>query len=102
MALRVKEIRRAQKLSQLALAERAGLSRSQLSEIENETEPATQRRLEAIAAALGVQVHELFTTDARDAYRGEIEALMKQMSEQDRQALLRMARAMARASETSA
>ncbi len=102
MALRVKEIRRTLRISQQTLADKAGLSRSQLAEIENETEAATPRRLESIAAALGVPVHELFTTDARDAYRGEIEVLMRQMSEQDQQALLRMARAMARASGTDA
>ncbi len=99
MALRIRAIRTQKGLSQLELAEMAGLSRSQLSEIESEKKPATQRRLAAIAAALGVEVPELFSNDAREAYKGEIEALMRHMTEQDRLTILRMARALAQERE---
>jgi transcriptional regulator with XRE-family HTH domain len=102
MSLRIKELRTKKGLSQLDLAQMAGMSRSQLSEIEGEKKPATQRRLAAIAAALGVDVPALFSQDAREAYKGEIEALMRHMSEQDRLTILRMARALVRASEPDA
>lgn len=102
MSLRIKELREQRGLSQVTLAGMAGMSRSQLSEIETETKPATQRRLRAIASALGVEVPALFSRDAREAYRGEIEALMRYMSEQDRMTLLRMARALVQESEPGA
>lgn len=102
MSLRIKELRLQKGLSQLDLAQMARMSRSQLAEIETEKKPATQRRLADIAAALGVEVPALFSQDAREAYRGEIEALMAHMSEQDRLTILRMARALVRDSEPSA
>lgn len=96
MALRIKELRESRGLSQVELADKVGVSKSQMSEIENEVRHATQQRLVAIAKALGVPIVDLFTADAREAYRGEIEALMTEMSEQDQRALLRMAQALAR------
>lgn len=97
MALRIKDAREAKGLTQVQLAEMVGLSKGQMSDIESERRHATQRRLVAIAKALDVKIADLFTNDAREAYQGEIEALMTEMSEQDRLALLRMARALARA-----
>lgn len=73
----------------------AGLSRSQLSEIENEAKPANTRRLNALAAALRVPVDELFEQGARDAYMDEVRELWPLMSDEDRQAVLRMIRAFA-------
>lgn len=96
MALRIKELRKAAGWSQDVLAAKAGLSRSQLSEIESETKPANTRRLKAIAEALSVDVTELFEPGARDALMAEVQALLDGMSEEDRDAVLRHARALAR------
>lgn len=96
MTLRIRELRKARRLSQEELADKAGLSRSQLSEIETETKPANTLRLSAIAAALGVPVEQLFEDSARERYTSEIVDLMKTMTEEDKAALIRMAQALAR------
>lgn len=95
MPLKIRDLRIAKGMSQQDLADLAGISRSQLSEIETEAKPGTQRRLASIARSLGVTVPELFSTNAREAYRGEIQALMDHMSAEDRLTILRMARALA-------
>lgn len=96
MALRIKHLRTTAGLSQSDLAEMASISRSQLSEIENEAKPANTRRLSAIAAALGVQVEDLFDkTSDKPLYLIELEGLLPQLSSADRDALLRLARTMA-------
>lgn len=96
MALRIKQLRESAGLSQQLLAEKAGVSRSQLSEIENEVKPANTLRLNAIAAALGVAVDELFEAGARDSYLAELDALWPDLSDDDRKTLIRMAEAFAR------
>lgn len=60
MTLKIRALRIAAGLSQQMLAEKAGISRSQLSEIETEAKPANTLRLNSIASALGVQVEDLF------------------------------------------
>lgn len=96
MALRIKSLRKAKGLSQQELADMTGISRSQLSEIESEAKPGNTLRLSAIAKALGVSVNELFEDGAKAAYLQEIESLMAQMSDEDRNALIRMAQALAK------
>lgn len=95
MGLRIKELRENRGWSQAILAEKAGVSRSQLSEIENERKPANTLRLSAIARALDVDVDELFTDDAREAYKSVILSLMRRMSDADRESVIRHARALA-------
>lgn len=95
MALRIRLLRRGRGLSQARLAALAGLSRSQLSEIESEAKPANTRRLEAIAMALGVGVEQLFEPVGESAQAEEILALIRQMSSEDRASFLRIARALA-------
>ena len=94
MALRIQQLRKARGLTQEVLAAQAGLSRSQLSEIETEAKPANTRRLTALARALGVDVSELFEGGEREAYRYEIDAIMAELPDEDRDALMRIARAM--------
>lgn len=96
MALRIKTLREARGLTQGMLAEMAGLSRSQLSEIETERKPANTLRLNAIAAALGVSVDALFEDGNREAYVSEILSLMRDMPEDDRQAIIRHAKALSK------
>ena len=64
MTLKIRALRIAAGLSQQMLAEKAGISRSQLSEIETEAKPANTLRLNSIANALGVQVEDLFESGA--------------------------------------
>lgn len=96
MALKIKQLRIGRGLTQQQLAEMAGVSRSQLSEIESETKPANTLRLNAIAAALAVSVDDLFDHAAKDAYRAELFTLMADMDDADKDAIIRMARAMAK------
>ena len=96
MGLRISKLRVAAGLSQILLAEKAGISRSQLSEIETEAKPANTRRLAAIAKALGVTVDQLFEPNAADDYLIELRGLMSDMLDEDRQTIIRMAQAFAR------
>lgn len=93
MGLRIKEIRKAKKLTQADVADKAGMSRPLLAEIENETAPANTLRLAAIARALEVTVEELF--EAEDAYRRLIVDYLRDMSADDRAHVLRFAEALA-------
>lgn len=95
MSLRIKEIRIARGLSQALLAEKAGVSRSQLSEIETEAKPANTLRLNAIAVALGVSVEQLFSEGAKAQYIDELTRLVASLDESDQLTLVRLARALA-------
>jgi transcriptional regulator with XRE-family HTH domain len=96
MVLRVKEIRKAKGLSQEQLAALAGVSRSQLSEIETEAKPANTLRLAAIARVLGVDVHELFASPTGESEQSLMAGLMRDMSAEDRKSLIHYARALAK------
>lgn len=96
MGLRIKELRMEREWSQAHLADLAGVSRSQLSEIENERKPANTLRLNAISSALGVSVDELFSEEAAASYRNEIIALMRDMHPDDREAVIRHAKALSK------
>ena len=96
MTLKIRALRIASGLSQQMLAEKAGISRSQLSEIETEAKPANTLRLNAIAAALGVQVEDLFESGAKQGYLSELESLFGRMTDEDREAIIRLAKSLAR------
>jgi transcriptional regulator with XRE-family HTH domain len=96
MVLRVKEFRKAKGWSQEQLAAMAGVSRSQLSEIETEAKPANTLRLASIARALGVETHDLFTGPAGESDHSLVADLMRGMSPEDRKALIHYARALAK------
>lgn len=95
MALKIRALRKERGWSQAHLADLANLSRSQLSEIENEKKPANTRRLVSIAQALGVSVDDLFQDDGKIPYKSAILNLMTQLSEADRDIVLAMARSLA-------
>lgn len=63
MRLAIHRHRKAQGLTLEALAERAGISRSYLNELENGSKVANARRLQQIANALGIQVTDLIEQD---------------------------------------
>jgi len=95
MGLRIRHLRKAKGLTQAMLAEMAGISRSQLAEIEGERKPANTIRLAAIARALEVSVEDLFDEGEAESYRRVILDLMRTMEPEDRSALIRHAEALA-------
>lgn len=90
MSLRIKTLREEKGWTQADLAERARMSRSQLAMIENETRPANTLRLNAIAAALGVEAQDLF-----DSPESRLIGLVRGLCAEDRDVLVRMAEALA-------
>lgn len=95
-ALRIRMLRKAKGLSQEELADEAGLSRSQLSEIETGAKPANTLRLAAIARVLGVQPRELFDAPQED-WAVEMLELMGRLTSDGRESVIRIVRAMAAA-----
>lgn len=93
MGLRIKELREAKGWTQDDLADRSNISRSQLAQIETEARPANTLRLNAIAAALGVQTGSLFSISEQD---DKLLDAVRTLSEEDRGSLVRMAEALAR------
>lgn len=67
IAHRLRELRDAQGLTLAALAERSGVSKSQISLIERGESSATATVLDKLSAALGVTVASLFEKTAEDA-----------------------------------
>jgi transcriptional regulator with XRE-family HTH domain len=92
MGLRIRHLREQRGWTQAELAERSGMSRSQLAMIEAETRPANTLRLNAIAAALGVSTNALFDEMNADA---SLIDLIRNLSPEDRDVLVRMAEALA-------
>lgn len=90
MSLRIKSLREARGWTQADLAEKARMSRSQLAMIENETRPANTLRLNAIAAALDVEAQDLF-----ESPESHLIELVRGLRPEDRDALVRMAEALA-------
>lgn len=96
MTLKIKALRKAKGLSQQMLADMAGVSRSQFSEIETGSRPANTLRLSAIAKALGVSVTDLFEGGSKESYVNELRDLLDGMSEDDREAIMRLAKSLSR------
>lgn len=91
MSLRIKQLRKERGWSQSDLAEKARMSRSQLAMIENETRPANTLRLNAIAAAFGVEPSELYD----EGPLTDLIAMVRKLSEEDRDVIVRLAEALA-------
>ncbi len=99
--IRIKEFRKAQGLTQVQLAEMAGISRSHLAEMEAGTRPINSVRVAQIAKALGVAESALFEQDAEKATAlAELVALARRADPQDVEILLQVARGMARRQDT--
>lgn len=94
MGMKIKTLRKLKGWSQQELADRAKISRSQLSEIETEAKYANTRRLNDIAAALGVTVEELFDTNAKPDYEAKIVTIMRTLQDEDRESVIRHALAL--------
>jgi transcriptional regulator with XRE-family HTH domain len=92
MALRIRHLRESKGWTQADLAEKAGMSRSQLAMIEAETRPANTLRLNSIAAALGVVPEALFDSGDESWRLAEI---VRALTPPDRAILVQMAEALA-------
>ena len=90
MLLKIKEIRKAQGLAQEQLAERAGVSRSYLTEIETGAKTVNMRRLTSIASALGVETAALINT--ADAEVQELIANFKRLPPDEKKVFLVLSR----------
>lgn len=90
-AMRIAELRRARGLTQVALAEMAGVEQPTISRIENGDDGVSLRVLKACASALGVTVAELFL-DRRTAAEQELLRLYRQLSPERQQGWQDMAR----------
>jgi len=92
MKLRIRQLREDLGLTQLQLAEMAGLSRSQLAMIEAGTRNVNNVRLQQIAKALGVSEVALYESSAE---LDRLAQILPSLTGEDRAALVRMAEALA-------
>lgn len=61
----IKDLRKNKNLTQKQLAEKAGLSQSTISDIEDGTKSPRLKTLDKIATALDIPTYELFITDKK-------------------------------------
>lgn len=91
---RIRELRKAQRLTQEQLADKAGLSRSHLSEIESGKVPVNTLRLRSLAAALSVSTTDLFNQPT-PADRDELAEIYSRLSAEHQAMVLHHAHALA-------
>lgn len=96
MRLRVKEIRKERGLTTQQLADKAGMSQSYVSDIENGRKQLNARRMEALATALGVSPLDLLADpDVSEEISRHLE-ILRQLPPEDREAVMRHARGLLR------
>ena len=95
MKLRVTELRKVRGLTVEALADKAGMSKSYLSEVANGKKQANARVLEALSRALQCTPVDLIDDQSVAPDLVEHLRLLKSLSDDDRQAVLRHARGLA-------
>ncbi len=93
--LRIKELREAKGWTGDVLAERVGVSRSYLSEIETGKKTVNIRRLSAIASALGVSVPDLIEVPEGELGASKLLKNHLAMSPADQEMLLMLSRRLA-------
>ncbi|MAS44133.1 MAG: transcriptional regulator [Rhodobacteraceae bacterium] len=91
MRFRIKELRKAAGLTQEQLALAAGVTQPIVSQVERGRRPSLET-LELFAAALHVDVVDLFERAPGDPVSSEILAIWDALSAEDREMLLSMAR----------
>ncbi|WP_333826882.1 helix-turn-helix domain-containing protein [Pararhodobacter sp.] len=98
---RIAELRKQKGLTQVQLAEIAGLSRSHLAGIETGASPVNTYRMEKIARALGVAVSDLLYQGAQaNGIEAELASLLEKMSDRDKDIVLSLARSLGGDRET--
>ncbi|WP_227419964.1 helix-turn-helix domain-containing protein [Roseitranquillus sediminis] len=88
--LRIRSIRKERRISQESLAAIAGLSRSQLSEIETSRTPVNTVRLRSIARALEVEPADLFASSEEGADLSRLRCLFLRLDPLQRTTVLAM------------
>lgn len=74
----IEQYRKENKLSRRALAEKAGISQSYLTEIEREVKTPTLPIINKIADALGIKTHVLIDVESQDSLGIELDQLLAQ------------------------
>lgn len=92
MKYRIKEHRRARRLTQAQLAEMAGLSSGYISLLESGERDASAEALRSLAAALRVDVTEMIVPDSSSAQRlVDHLSVFQRLSPEDQEAIYRIA-----------
>lgn len=101
MRLRINDLRKAKGLTVEALAARAGISKSYLSEMSSGKKPINSNRLEAVARALGVQPVDLIDGQSVTPDLMAHIHMLSELSDADREAVLSHTEALARKDATA-
>lgn len=88
MKLRITELRKQKGLTVEALASKAGISKSYLSELANGKKQANARLIDSLSRALGVSEFELMDADSVEPDILEHMRLMQKLSRDDRKAVI--------------
>lgn len=95
MKLRVEELRKKAGLTVEALAERAGMSKSYVSEIKTGRKQPNARTLERLARALGCSVVDLIDDQSTSPSIVEHVRVLESLSDEQRESILTLTRQMA-------
>jgi len=96
MKVRIKTVRESKGLTQVQLAEMAGLARSYLSELESGKKVPNLRRLEALANAMNCDVHDLLQEPDQDFRVIRLMNATESLSQEDYEAVVRHAESLSR------
>ena len=95
MKLRLRQIRKAAGLTQQQLADQVGIGKSYVSEIESGRKQINGKLLDAFSRALGCSPYELIEDPTLSEEIAAHIAVLRSLSETDRQAVLRHAAGLA-------
>ena len=95
MKLRITELRKERGLTVEALADKAGMSKSYLSEIASGKKPVSSRRIDSLARALGCNPIDLIDDESVDPNVIQHVRLLSRLSLEDRTAVIRHAAVLA-------
>lgn len=96
---KIKQLREALGLTQAEVCERSGLSRSYLSQIETGSRPGSLNVVSSLAQILNVPVGEIFDFEEIDPEEFALLEAFRDLSAEDRKAVLRHATAIKRETE---
>lgn len=99
MKLRLKELRKAKKLTQQQLASMAGISQSYYTELENGRKTINANRMESLSKALGVSPQDLIVSDP-NGKGGELMGYISKLNAGQKVIVLNLAKSLIEASDT--
>jgi len=91
MKIRLKELRKSRDWTQDFLAEKLGVSKSHVSEMETGKKNPSAPMLDKIAKTFSLKVPELFEASGADTDAAIVAALMQGMTAEERQLVVRLA-----------